>query len=332
MHNLIGRITALDPHLSDALSVVAYFDALMATRASTEALLRGAALLAGCPLSYESSDQPVIRISTAGDRLPTTAADPRHRHLEGSGWRVTLERLGEPHANDEIILERLGMALSVAGTGSHRTWEPPGAVETILSTEASEQQHIEAAARLRLATDGSYRAIARPLGTTPSDRALPVLPTRYGLAWAEITPAAAALDTVDGPAGVGIAAPPSRLADSWVTALTALRLTDELRPICRADDLGALVLLAPLAESGVSPHPDVIQLDALAQRADDLKVLDVLARTTTLREAARLLHLHHSTVQSRLVRASERLGYDPSSPQGRVRYVVARTLQKLRSG
>lgn len=41
--------------------------------------------------------------------------------------------------------------------------------------------------------------------------------------------------------------------------------------------------------------------------------------------------LHHSTVRARLAAAAATLGYDPRTPVGRTRYVLARTLQRLRN-
>ncbi|MEU4656532.1 helix-turn-helix domain-containing protein [Streptomyces sp. NPDC023723] len=331
MHDLIGRITALDPHLSDTLSVVTYFDALITSQASTEALLRGAALLTGCPLALERAGRPPLRLSASGERLPAAEADPQHPGADGDGWRVILERDGEPHANDDMVLERLAMALVIADSRSPRTREPRRAVEILLAPGTPAEQRSEAAARLRLDAAGSYRAVARHVGPdTVHAGSSAVLATRYGLARAEVVAASWRPEGADGPVGVGAAVSPSRLPDSWATAVTALRLSDENRPAVLADDLGALVLLARVAEDERAAHPDVVTLDALARRPEELRILDAIGSTTTVREAARLLYLHHSTVQSRLARATDRLGYDPSSPQGRVRYAVARTTQRLR--
>jgi DNA-binding PucR family transcriptional regulator len=97
----------------------------------------------------------------------------------------------------------------------------------------------------------------------------------------------------------------------------------------RATDLS--VLLAEAADAASRPHPDVAALDALAADRAGIPTLDALIRAGTARAAAAELGLHHSTVQSRLAVAAAGLGYGPRTPDGRTRYVLARTLQRLRN-
>jgi hypothetical protein len=63
-----------------------------------------------------------------------------------------------------------------------------------------------------------------------------------------------------------------------------------------------------------------------APHANDAMILERLALA-----AATVLGVHHSTVQSRLTGAATALGYDPRTAGGRTRYVLARTLQRLRN-
>ena len=98
-----------------------------------------------------------------------------------------------------------------------------------------------------------------------------------------------------------------------------------------ANELGAVLLLAEAADAAPQPHPDVAELDALAAGHATLPTLDALAHAGTARAAAAVLGVHHSTVQSRLAAAAAALGYDPRTPDGRTRYVLARTLQRLRN-
>ncbi|MER7970518.1 PucR family transcriptional regulator, partial [Streptomyces sp. NPDC096080] len=49
MRELAGRLTAVDPDAGAAVQVITYFDRLAVDRAGLESLVRGAAVLAGCP-------------------------------------------------------------------------------------------------------------------------------------------------------------------------------------------------------------------------------------------------------------------------------------------
>jgi DNA-binding PucR family transcriptional regulator len=111
----------------------------------------------------------------------------------------------------------------------------------------------------------------------------------------------------------------------------ALRLADESSPIVGADALGTVLLLAEAADGASQPHPDVVALEILAADHAALPTLDALAQAGTARAAASTLGVHHSTVQTRLAAAAAALGYDPRTPAGRTRYVLARTLQRLRN-
>jgi hypothetical protein len=99
-----------------------------------------------------------------------------------------------------------------------------------------------------------------------------------------------------------------------------------------ADDLGVLLQLAQADDPGAPPHPDVAALQGLPRAALDLATLDAVHSAGGVRAAAASLGLHHSTVQARVRRAPGLLGYDPSSPEGRLRYAAARLLHRLRDG
>jgi len=124
---------------------------------------------------------------------------------------------------------------------------------------------------------------------------------------------------------------PAHLPQSWSAALVALRLADDSSPVVEADALGTVLLLAEAADAASQPHPDVVALQALAADHAALPTLDALAQAGTARAAASSLGVHHSTVQSRLAATAAALGYDPRTPAGRTRYVLARTLQRLRN-
>ena len=54
MQELLGRIAALDPDASLGIRVISCFDELILGRVNTDALLRTAAALAGCPAGFQA--------------------------------------------------------------------------------------------------------------------------------------------------------------------------------------------------------------------------------------------------------------------------------------
>lgn len=81
MKELAGRLTALDPDAGAAVRVIAYFDRLTEGRAGVEALVRGAAVLAGVPARLVDAGRGVrIRIEADGVRRDSgPPPDPRGR-------------------------------------------------------------------------------------------------------------------------------------------------------------------------------------------------------------------------------------------------------------
>nr|WP_276508375.1 helix-turn-helix domain-containing protein [Modestobacter muralis] len=59
-----------------------------------------------------------------------------------------------------------------------------------------------------------------------------------------------------------------------------------------------------------------------------LATLDAVATSSSLRDAARTLHVHHSTLQDRLQHAEAALGWDVHSPAGRLRLQLALVLHR----
>ncbi|MFK4729664.1 helix-turn-helix domain-containing protein [Agromyces mediolanus] len=345
MQELVGRLTALDPEASETLKVVSYFDALVAAGVGAEALLRGAAALSGAPVGFLAPARR-LRVGQDGGRLPSPVAPPSGARLRtvGEASVCWIERAGDPHANDAMVIERLGIALGIAearraagGSGL------AGAVEIAVNPHATAEERGAALARLKLAAEPRVRAIAAPHeAEAPVDAPSAVVATRHGLVRAVLRRAEqdggadggatahppAVLGGADaGHLGVGLALAPERLPESWASALVALRLADDVRPVVDASALGGLLLLAEAADARTEPHPDALALAALDART--LALLDALAETGSVRGAAARCGIHHSTVQERLLVLARRFGYDPRSPEGRTRYAVARVLLTL---
>jgi DNA-binding PucR family transcriptional regulator len=63
-------------------------------------------------------------------------------------------------------------------------------------------------------------------------------------------------------------------------------------------ELGALALLAEVPAESLRANADVVTLGRLSE--EDIATLDAYCATGSLRRAADLLHLHHSSVSRRL--------------------------------
>lgn len=329
MQDLLGRLTALDPDASETLKVVSYFDALVARSVGVESMLRGAAVLSGATVGQRDG-RHIVRVRADGVRIDPVEPSPswpvRESGPDAVAW---IEREGDAHSNDAMILERLSLALGIIR--ARRTVGPESAVELAISSYAGAEERAAALPRLRLSAS-MLRLVASPpepapLPTHPSA----VVATRHGLTRAtiidtqtdvrEVWPDTAALRL-----GVGLAGPGDQLPQSWASALVAVRLTSPGEPVVDAADLGALLLVADAAES--SPlHPDAAALAALDARSREL--LDAVAEEQSVRAAATRLGRHHSSVQERLTVLVETLGYDPRTSRGHARYVLARMLLTL---
>lgn len=206
MKELAGRLTALDPDAGAAVRVIAYFDRLAESRAGVEALVRGAAVLAGCPAGLVDPGRRVhVRVEADGTRRDTEAAPdpawPCARLSPDSAAVLWLERGGgaaepsgpaaqgldaryaqaaAPHKGDArhaavapsvvdaVILERAAGAVRLVldRTRGRAPADDPALVETLLDATAPEPARLHAARRLGLDPAAPARALA-PLNGRP---------------------------------------------------------------------------------------------------------------------------------------------------------------------
>ena len=329
MQDLLGRLTALDPDASETLKVVTYFDALVARSVGVESMLRGAAVLSGATVGQRDGRQ-IVRVRADGVRIdpvePSHAWPVRESGPDAIAW---IERDGDPHTNDAMILERLSLALGIIR--ARRSVGPESAVELAISSYAGADERAAALPRLRLTAD-ALRLVASPPDPAPlPQHPSAVVATRHGLTRATILDAAT--DAVDAwpdatglRLGLGIAGPGERLPSSWSSALVAVRLTSPAEPVVDAAALGAMLLVAEGADAGPL-HPDAAVLARLDERSREL--LDAVTEEQSVRAAAVRLGRHHSSVQERLTALVDTLGYDPRTSRGHARYVLARMLLTL---
>ncbi|WP_245699825.1 helix-turn-helix domain-containing protein [Streptomyces roseifaciens] len=95
------------------------------------------------------------------------------------------------------------------------------------------------------------------------------------------------------------------------------------------DGLGALALLAEIPQDLSRDNADVAAIARMAGSPDDLETLDAYCTTGSLRRAADLLHLHHSSVARRLDHIGTTLGIGLTEPAGLVRARLALTAWRL---
>ncbi|GAA1796781.1 MULTISPECIES: hypothetical protein [Brevibacterium] len=328
MRDLLGKLTALDPEASETLKVVGYFDALTSRGAGLGSLLRAAAALAGCPAVAEV-DGRVTAYDPSGRRLAEAADRPRGSAVAFRSGAVWLVREGTPHANDAMITDRLGVA--VEGLTSQHS--PTREIEVVVDAERAVAERRTALVRLGIDPGASVRVILSDDDPGPRWTKTAPVPTPLGVLHAtlEVRPGgvAPADHAWDGHSRVGIGTwtRADSAPDSWEAALIAHRLLGEgPGTVLDAVDLGSMLILAR-AYDPTTPHPDVTALESLD--AVTTEILRELVDADSLRAAAGRLAMHHSTLQARHESITTRLGYDPRTTVGRLRYMSAEFLRRL---
>lgn len=333
VQELLGRLSALDPEASLGLRVIACFDELIIGNVNTRGLLSAAASLAGCPAGFCQGDPPrSMRVTPRGEIAPE-GPPPPPGDPGSDGVRVWLERDGPALANDAIILERLAMALRIRHGRAHREPENRRDLGVVVDPSVDAGSRLTAAARLSLAPQGRYRVVAAPLfavwdahPTGPED----VVATPFGPIHALVLPHDHEPVRAS-PTGIGLAGTPEQLPQSFRSALVALRLCEPPEtPSVQADRYGGLVgLLADTPDDAALPDVDL--LDGVMAHPWGAATLDALVRAGSVRQAARLAGVHHSTLQTRLDSIVATLGFDPFDGIGRTRLGIAFLVWRLRN-
>ncbi|WP_149205213.1 helix-turn-helix domain-containing protein [Actinotalea subterranea] len=338
MRELLQRLSALDEDASAAVKIITYFDTLLRRKAGLEPFVRGAAVLSGWPAGFAHPlHQLWIRVDPSGNVAPAVEGVDVVRewpHLEfddGSGALVWIERPGGSSANDMVTLERLsaGLRLTLERV-SPVDLDDAGAVEILVSATSTDDSRRKAARRLRLPVDRPLRVVV-----APPDEPMPdgMRSTLVESSLGTIRAGVAEPTTERWPArcGVGTATSLHGLPQSFAQALVAVRLVSRLSPVVHWDELGVLGPFLTAAEGTVGEHPDLERVAALAAEPWGLETLEALAATDSVRAAAQVLGLHHSTLQSRLTRMQRDLGFDVTAAHGRHRALVALSLHRLRT-
>ncbi|MFG2822417.1 PucR family transcriptional regulator [Kitasatospora sp. NPDC048365] len=373
MEALAVRLSGLDPYVGGAIRVVAFYDTLMRHRVDLAALARATAGLAECTAGIRLHGTG-RDIRSAPDGTPAAGPAPAPSSTvpitldEEQLGTVWLERPGPPGQLDDVVLDRL--ALAVAATverygPARTTMADPALVELAVSADTEDTARARAlrllgfpadrpvhVAAVRLPVPAADSGPHRPAGTgTPTDRMSGPSPSadRRPLSLARIGALicpgrpvkaasladtgvllATAVDPARFPAGVRAGLGTAGSPDlAWRRARTALRFTTPRQPIIEHSELGALALLAEVPPDTARANPDVAAVTRLAACPDDLDTLDAYCATGSLRRAAEQLHLHHSSIARRIDQIGRTLDLDLTDPTGLTRARLALTTWRL---
>ncbi|MEW2034776.1 helix-turn-helix domain-containing protein [Streptomyces roseifaciens] len=366
MEALVVRLSQLDAEAGDAIRVVMFYDTLMRRRVDLPALARASAGLAECVAGIRLfGTGRVIRIGPDGREAPVpdphgpagrtpsghkfTEHGPAGHRPSGHGpttvpvrldeeeiGAVWLERPGPPGPFDDLLLDRLAIAVAAVierhGPAS-TTMADPALVELVISPGSDEAARARAM-RLMGFSAGLPVRVAAVRSEIPLDQVGGSVCASRPVKAAEVAgvgvilAAAIAADRLPAGvrAGIGTAGCPAR---SWRQARTALRFTSPREPVVHYDGLGALALLAEIPRDLSRDNADVAAIARMAGSPDDLETLDAYCTTGSLRRAAELLHLHHSSVARRLDHIGTTLGIGLTEPAGLVRARLALTAWRL---
>ncbi|HEY7199065.1 MAG TPA: helix-turn-helix domain-containing protein [Candidatus Dormibacteraeota bacterium] len=341
MEALAARLSQLDSEAEGALRVVMFYDALMSRRVDLPALARASAGLAECVAGIRlHGTGRAIRVSpdgmpAAAPPRPASTTVPITLDDEEIGV-VWLERPGPPVSLDDLLLYRLAIAAAAVVeryAPARTTMADPALVELVVSSDSDEAARDRALRLLGFGAHLPVRVIAlrSPL---PLDQVgglvCPARPVKAASVANVGVILATAVDPARFPAGVragiGGAEIPHR---SWREARTALRFTTARQPVVHYDDLGALALLAQVPQDAARDNADVAAIARMAGNPEDLRTLDAYCATGSLRRAADLLHLHHSSVARRLEQLGRTLNMDLTEPTGLTRATLAMTSWRL---
>ncbi|MET8976826.1 helix-turn-helix domain-containing protein [Streptomyces sp. NPDC004539] len=359
MEALTERLAHLDSHVHGAIRVVAFYDTLMRRRVDLPALVRASAGLAECVAGVRlHGTGRAIRFTPEGQEAPE-GRELASRAAESASTRpagepsstapvtlddeelgtVWLERPGPPNSLDEVLLDRLALAVAavVERYGPARTtMADPALVELVICAGTDDAARARALRLLGFAPGQAVRAVAVRTGM-PLDRLGGVLcpgrvvkAARVGEVGALLVTGLDEARTPDGVrAGIGGWGSPER---SWREARVALRFTTVRQPVVRHAELGALALLAEVPDEVLRENPDVVAVGRIACGADELATLDAYCATGSLRRAAERLHLHHSSVARRLEQIGKALDLELTEPEGLVRARLALTGWRMLEG
>ncbi|TQK18661.1 PucR-like helix-turn-helix protein [Microbacterium sp. SLBN-154] len=354
MKALLMKLSAMDSDAEAALRVIAYFDALTLRSATPEMIVRGTAALAETAAGLRTEDGVEHRFAPDGRRLSSSSDGRRRREQRAGSTTVWLEREDAPAAMDDLILERFALAVRAVGSDRRERTDTvdTALVETALSHREPLEERSLALRRLGLSASAQACVVAiAPAGSVESAgevgsgilgmlrrshsargamlggmsaAIVPLAATDPGAAREDfLTSLRSSLAAAPAPVrvGVGGAIGAFDAHRSWAQARLALRFSSPNRldaAVIDAEQLGALSALSTVDAAVWQRDPRVCALRDFSTTENgriDLAVLEMYLAHGSLRLAGSALHMHHSSVASRLARVEERLGLDLTNPQ-----------------
>lgn len=351
------RLADLDEGALGAVRIIAFFDGFVEHRASLDTVLAATARFAECAVGISGGAYGDIAVSADG-ALVRGGQAPGHalRAPIGDGRSVWLGRLGTPLALDRMLLERLGFAvraLCPASDAHYLGFGDPALVEIVLGARADDMERARALHLLGVDPPTPITVYALRVRDGDPDTEFVtarhpwVLSAQIGDVRAVIGQGSPRGELVPPPGvQVGLSAPTTAAgaAAAWRGARTALRFTGSgLPPEFRSltgssavvfeDALGVWAQIAANAQPvPLSASPDVVALETLAREqngADTLAMLTAVCATASLRQAASVRYVHHSTLTARLAKVERSLGFSVDSPQGRLRLTAALIIRQI---
>ncbi|WP_226345538.1 helix-turn-helix domain-containing protein [Agilicoccus flavus] len=331
MRDLIVRVAVSDDDAASALRVISHFDALVEHGASTAAMVRAAAALAGTVAGWHDRDR-ATRVDATGRTLsdPAPSPDPRWPRLgldHAQTSAVWIERAGEPGPLDRLIVERCAQALRTKLPRAGMPASPEDLTRLACESEVTDRERAEALRALGLT--GPLTVVATPAPVVPRARQRCLLDG----GWVALAATGAPVDAA------ALAPGTARLGSSAVldgdvpgaVARARRALALSVDPTLGApthvafEDLGALSTIAEsLTPEAARSAPAVVELEALrARRPWVPATICAVTTESSLRRAAARLHVHHSTLQARLEWLAGALGYAPAEAEGRQRAAAA---------
>ncbi|MEU6742768.1 helix-turn-helix domain-containing protein [Streptosporangium sandarakinum] len=324
MLEITARVSALAPEAANALKVIAYFDQLVQGGAGINAIVRGAAVLSGRNAEFIDRIND-IRLSFAPDGataatevFPTPSTHVASR--DGS-LRIGLAAGdGDAAELDALILERALLAASTtlgrpldARPRDREAW-----IRVLIDENADADSRTNALRSLGLSESSALRIVATDEG--------PLLAENPDDALRQVGTARA---------GIGPVMPAGRASESWKHARVALLLTAEGTPedpgerFVNADDAGSLIEIVEALVTTKTVPADVVAIERAHEHVGwTYETIYAISRAGSLRAAASLVHVHHSTLQERLTRLEPLLGWSLTSVQGRTRALLALSIRR----
>lgn len=331
MREWIGRLSTVDGGAAEALRVIDHFDTLVDQRSSALAMLRAAAVLADCPVGLADPERGLRTGVDAAGRTVTDLGDgtASRQTLRFAEITVWLDRPGPPWPLDHLILERFARSLHAV----KKTRDPSptvAATRVACDPEAAPADRDNALRQLGLGSTvtvvATHLADARrlPPGLVVDEHQIHLFPE---------TPAPDAIPA-DIAAGIHTCAG-AEVQHGWRHARTALRIAVDLSTgkatHVRYDQLGSIATIVESVDADTAARaPDVRRVVELqAQRPWVVPTLETVLCHSSIREAARLQYLHHSTMRQRIDWLERQLGYTLLSGGGYARASTTLTLWRI---